>query len=52
MYANKDEFGKIIYYEPGSRDSGYFKTYEEASKFLGLLDEDRDEHGYILRNTP
>lgn len=38
--------------EPGSRDSGYFKTREEAERFLKLVESDPREAIGRLRMHP
>lgn len=39
--------------EPGSRDSGYFNTREEAEKYLKTLEIIGDENAaLVLRQTP
>lgn len=50
MYRNVDEDGKLLFEEPGSRDSDYFRTREEAERFLKTV-EDSELYG-ALRQTP
>ena len=38
MYNEYDESGVLRWQEPGSRDSDYFDTHEQAEKYLRLLE--------------
>lgn len=39
--------------EPGSRDSDYFRTHEEAEKYLKMLESEGDDFAAMeLRATP
>ena len=37
-YLGREYTGEDGFVEPGSRESGYFKTREEAEKMLGMLE--------------
>jgi hypothetical protein len=39
MYEERDEKGEITWQEPGSRDSGYYATREEAQSALDLIEK-------------
>jgi hypothetical protein len=49
-YEEFDEGGNCVWVEPGSRDSGYFRTEEQAADSLkGLIDGTQEVE---LRMTP
>lgn len=37
QYEEYDGDGKLVWQEPGSRDSGYFRSEEDAAKELGQM---------------
>lgn len=37
LWQERDAKGKIVYQEPGSRDSDYFPSHEAAASFLATL---------------
>lgn len=50
---NEYENEKLIWQEPGSRDSDYFATEEQAKSFLKALEDSDDSIAEIvLRNHP
>lgn len=42
-YRNLDARGKLLFEEPGSRDSGYFASREEAAAFLAELEANQHD---------
>jgi len=55
VYKNIEKDGSV-WYEPGSRDSDYFKTREDAEKYLKYLQSENEEEAQDafdkLRLTP
>ena len=53
MWEEKNAAGEVLWQEPGSRDSDYYKTAEDAQKCLNLMlllgDEVADA---VLRSAP
>lgn len=43
LYQERDGNGEIIWEEPGSRDSGYFRTEVQAQAFLETLQNTTEE---------
>jgi hypothetical protein len=37
MFNEVDATGRLVFQEPGSRDSGYYRTEQEAARFLASL---------------
>lgn len=53
MYVERDEKGEITWQEPGSRDSDYFKTEEQAKAYLKTIESSSEGIAEIvLRNHP
>jgi len=53
VYENRDENGKLLFTEPGSRDSDYYATEAEAAALLATLETTDDEiAAIVLRNHP
>lgn len=53
MANDYDDKGKLIFQEPGSRDSDYFRTYAEAEALLKTLENSDDEvAAMVLRSHP
>lgn len=38
VFENFDDAGNLLFEEPGSRDSDYFRTREEAQRFLDIVE--------------
>jgi len=51
MYRNIDDDGNLQFEEPGSRDSGYYATEEEAQKYLDMVTA-QDKPEQFLRTHP
>lgn len=52
-YDNYDDNGKLLFQEPGSRDSDYYANREEAEALLKSLQKmDEEDAAIILRNHP
>lgn len=53
MYENRGADGKLLFQEPGSRDSDYFATKEVAAAYLKVLNAGSEEDAAaVLRATP
>lgn len=53
MFEERDANGKVIFQEPGSRDSDYFRTEIEARRYLETLQDRGDEFAAtVLRDHP
>lgn len=53
MYQELDENDNVIWEEPGSRDSDYFKTQEGAEAYLKILNVGSNEDAAdVLRQHP
>jgi hypothetical protein len=37
MYEEKDKDGNVVWSEPGSRDTDYFKSREDAERYLRIM---------------
>ena len=52
-YNEKDDDGEIVWSEPGTRDSEYFPTKEDAEEYLQQVESATDEvAATMLRNSP
>lgn len=49
MYQEKDHKGNVLWEEPGSRDTDYFKSREDAERYLGLM---KKGFNLPIRETP
>lgn len=53
MFNECDETGRFLFQEPGSRDSEYYATREEAEALLAALNRGSgDDAAMMLRNHP
>ncbi len=41
-YEERDKDGKVLWTEPGSRDTDYFKSQEDAERYLRIMKEGFD----------
>lgn len=53
MYEEMDANGKVMWQEPGSRDSDYFRTREGAEAYLKIINAGSEEDAAaVLRDHP
>jgi hypothetical protein len=53
LYEEFDAIGKVVWQEPGSRDSDYFRTEEGAAAYLKVIEAGSDEDAATaLRQHP
>ena len=49
LYQEKDPVGNVIWTEPGSRDTDYFKSQDDAARYLRIMEQGFD---LPVRKTP
>lgn len=53
LFEERDATGRVVFCEPGSRDSDYFATEEGAKAYLKILEAGSDEDAAeVLRCHP